>query len=215
MAQQATSRTNDVASTWYESVSDSTRITQGDIIRFCPVLIWRKDYFKEHDNLRGKDMNAMLNDGVDIVEDDVIVMTQACDLEQRKVSDVILCSILSIEDYSNAWRDAEKGKGPDPNQKKWAFRCKQIVGGFIWNLFMLNKCTFEPKMSQHVVNFHMIYTVPVVYLEEILRRQGGERLRLLPPYREHLSQAFARYFMRVGLPEPVDNAWPKLADKGK
>ena len=25
------------------------------------------------------------------------------------------------------------------------------------------------------------------------------RLRLCPPYREHLSQAFARYFMRVGL----------------
>lgn len=23
---------------------------------------------------------------------------------------------------------------------------------------------------------------------------------LMPPYREHLSQAFARYFMRVGLP---------------
>jgi hypothetical protein len=26
---------------------------------------------------------------------------------------------------------------------------------------------------------------------------------LLPPYREHLSQAFARFFMRVGLPVEV------------
>ena len=28
----------------------------------------------------------------------------------------------------------------------------------------------------------------------------ARRLRLLPPYREHLSQSFARFFMRVGLP---------------
>jgi hypothetical protein len=27
--------------------------------------------------------------------------------------------------------------------------------------------------------------------------------RLLPPYREHLSQSFARYFMRVGLPVDI------------
>jgi hypothetical protein len=26
---------------------------------------------------------------------------------------------------------------------------------------------------------------------------------LLPPYREHLSQAFARFFMRVGLPVDI------------
>ena len=32
----------------------------------------------------------------------------------------------------------------------------------------------------------------------------AHRLRLLPPYREHLSQAFARYFMRVGLPVDID-----------
>jgi hypothetical protein len=25
----------------------------------------------------------------------------------------------------------------------------------------------------------------------------------MPPYREHLSQAFARYFMRVGLPSDI------------
>lgn len=34
-----------------------------------------------------------------------------------------------------------------------------------------------------------------------------QRLRLLPPYREHLSQAFARYFMQVGLPVNVSKVW--------
>jgi len=28
-----------------------------------------------------------------------------------------------------------------------------------------------------------------------------------PPYREHLSQAFARFFMRVGLPIPIEKKW--------
>ena len=31
----------------------------------------------------------------------------------------------------------------------------------------------------------------------------GWRIRLLPPYRELLSQAFARFFMRVGLPVDI------------
>lgn len=32
---------------------------------------------------------------------------------------------------------------------------------------------------------------------------AGDRPRLRPPYREHLSQAFARLFMRVGLPADI------------
>jgi hypothetical protein len=36
-------------------------------------------------------------------------------------------------------------------------------------------------------------------------------LRLCPPYREHLAQAFARFFMRVGLPIPI----PPAKLKGK
>jgi hypothetical protein len=44
-------------------------------------------------------------------------------------------------------------------------------------------------------------------LEAQLRHVGRPRLRLRPPYVEYLSQAFARHFMRVGLPQPVTPAW--------
>jgi len=37
-----------------------------------------------------------------------------------------------------------------------------------------------------------------------LRAENGETLRLLSPYKEHLSQSFARFFMRVGLPIDID-----------
>jgi hypothetical protein len=39
---------------------------------------------------------------------------------------------------------------------------------------------------------------PYAHVEKL-----GNRLRLCPPYREHLAQAFARFFMRVGLPSDI------------
>ena len=62
--------------------------------------------------------------------------------------------------------------------------------------------------SEHrIVDFHSVHTVPRVFLEGLIAERGTKRLRLLPPYREHLSQSFARFFMRVGLPETVKPAW--------
>jgi hypothetical protein len=39
------------------------------------------------------------------------------------------------------------------------------------------------------------------FIETIIKSK--QHKRLLPPYREHLSQSFARYFMRVGLPVDI------------
>ena len=50
-----------------------------------------------------------------------------------------------------------------------------------------------------IVDFNNIYTIPKNLAKEIAK-QNKIRLRLCPPYREHLSQSFARFFMRVGLP---------------
>ena len=53
-----------------------------------------------------------------------------------------------------------------------------------------------------VVDFRRVYSLPVGFLRK-KAVFNGRRLRLLPPYREHLSQAFARFFMRVGLPVDI------------
>ena len=58
-------------------------------------------------------------------------------------------------------------------------------------------------METRVVDFHEVFTLPRTFLESWLQQSGNQRLRLRPPYREHLSQAFARFFMRVGLPQPI------------
>jgi len=53
------------------------------------------------------------------------------------------------------------------------------------------------------VDFKKIYSVPKSFLTTLVR--DTQRKRLLPPYREHLAQSFARYFMRVGLPTDINS----------
>ncbi len=65
----------------------------------------------------------------------------------------------------------------------------------------------ETRIDTRIVNFHEVFTVPRIFLESLISQRGQERYRLLPPYREHLSQAFARFFMRVGLPLPIERNW--------
>jgi hypothetical protein len=53
-----------------------------------------------------------------------------------------------------------------------------------------------------VVDFREIYSLPFDYL--VGRATDlGPRWRLHSPYLEHFSQAFARFFMRVGLPSTI------------
>ena len=53
-----------------------------------------------------------------------------------------------------------------------------------------------------LVDLERVFTLSVDALRTFAESKG-ERVRLLPPYREHLSQAFARFFMRVGLPVDI------------
>jgi hypothetical protein len=53
-----------------------------------------------------------------------------------------------------------------------------------------------------LVDFHALFTLGVPLVREFAQTLG-DRLRLLPPYREYLSQALARLFMRVGLPADI------------
>jgi hypothetical protein len=53
-----------------------------------------------------------------------------------------------------------------------------------------------------VVDFRQIISLPFAYLSRHAE-QLGPRWRLQSPYLEHFSQAFARFFMRVGLPSAL------------
>ena len=75
--------------------------------------------------------------------------------------------------------------------------------GQLLGFHVLNKCDLEGfKRDFSVVDFRRVHSLPLGFLRNISGALG-ERIRLLPPYREHLSQAFARFFMRVGLPVDI------------
>jgi hypothetical protein len=53
-----------------------------------------------------------------------------------------------------------------------------------------------------IVDFRQIFSLPFEYLTT-RAEELGDRWRLDSPFLEHFSQAFARFFMRVGLPSAI------------
>ncbi len=128
-----------------------------------------------------------------ISEYDVIVMSQSCDLVKKKLDLVLVCPFWPLADIEaqNPWFQSTKNKeklrrGDQPN---YHLLNRSILKGF--------------ELDFLVVDFRNVYGVPYPYLIEYVQTTQ-RRLRLLPPYKEHLSQSFARFFMRVGLPEDIE-----------
>lgn len=142
------------------------------------------------------------------IKADVVVMSQACDLEQNKIAEVVLCPCLALSRYKQLWEAKRLEENQQPTAKAWSSHCKHITDGTMWHMFMLDSNQSGDLLSEHrIVHFSSIHTAPRVFLDQFIAVQNKSRLRLLPPYREHLSQSFARYFMRVGLPQNVSPAW--------
>lgn len=152
---------------------------------------------------------------------DVVVMTQACDLEHDKVSNVVVCPHLSLTEYKSLWEAGMTATSQTPSQKAWKSHCNDVRDGLIWNLSILNSLNDSAiNMDLRIVEFHEVYTAPRLFLESLLDRRQQPWLRLSPPYREHLSQAFARFFMRVGLPLPIKamfslRRWDEILSNGR
>jgi len=189
---------------WYQSVSATERITQGDLISECPLVGWQSERLQ----LEGVPGDEILRGATVAVRADVVVMTQACDLEHEKVDNVILCPHTSLAQSRLAWEEQMAAMREKITEKRWQRWCDDVRQGFVWNLSMLNAGAADGLAIEHrIVDFHAVYAVPRLFLESVLIQRAVPRLRLLPPYREHLSQAFARFFMRVGLPTPIERAW--------
>jgi hypothetical protein len=127
---------------------------------------------------------------------DAVILTQSCDLAIRadggcEATDVLLCPFYAKKDLAHHpvfrkdefWEEVRKGRRPFYH--------------------VLPECLIPGHEQDFVlIDFHALFTLPVAMVREFVA-QAGDRLRLLPPYREHLSQAFARLFMRVGLPADI------------
>ena len=125
-------------------------------------------------------------------ERSVIILTQSCDLVpgREKTRHVLSCVLWRLSDFPQGHYLAST-KGLEEARR-----------GNIPGFHMLGLCDQrEFAEGARLVDFRRTWSLPVDYLRQ--KAQSRLHARLLPPYREHLSQAFARYFMRVGLPSDI------------
>jgi hypothetical protein len=169
---------------WFE-VTIGERLLQGDILLGSPTFGVARDLQWP--------LPAGAEIGLNVSVYDVVVMTQSCDLDNEKVEDVLLARLVSWPDVVRA--EAQRGNALVQGSK---FR-KLLIEGNVPGLSLLHKRDEAPALPWSVVDFRQLFTLPKAFLQQ-LAATGGSRLRLRSPYREHLAQAFARYFMRVGLP---------------
>ena len=178
---------------WYCEISEpTTDITQGDILYSCPVVHLADG--TENQATPGESKKVL------ITNIDGIIMTQACDIANNKVADLTICPVTPWSEYA-ASMEAHGKSSKEVNKLK-----ENIIRGRVAALHMLNKYDGAQTgllSGLAVVNFKEIYSLPMT-TARCIAANIGPRMRLLPPYREHLSQAFARFFMRVGLPEDIN-----------
>lgn len=163
---------------WYQIINDRS-VEQGDVLKQFPIL--KPQYSSHERKLKGIIHNH-----------DMIILTQSCELTNDKIEFILLGAIHSFPEI--------EAKGEPYKSSKWKERLRR---GYEPGYHLLNDFQEQGFNSEfQIVDFRNIYTVPKQYLIDFIP-DGDSRLRLLPPYREHLSQAFARYFMRVGLPVDI------------
>lgn len=169
---------------WYGVVRGS-ELEQGDLLLGCPRFVIPPNA-------------ARVDAGLVVTREtvDAVVLTQSCDLAIRsdgecEATDVLLCPYYLMRDLrehpvfgrEDAWEEVRKGRRP-----------------FFHVLDACHLAGHEQDFA--MVDFHALFTLSVPLVREFAQA-AGDRLRLLPPYREHLSQALARLFMRVGLPTDI------------
>ncbi len=168
---------------WYR-LTTGDELAQGDVLEAFPVFLPPDDL---------EDWNESASAFFTTEERNVVLMTQTCDLVKgrEKVSEVLLCPGWPLSRYQ-AGEHLATTKGRE-----------EVRRGILPGIHMLASCEL-PDFAREVriVDFRQVYSLPLRFVRQ-RAVASGPRMRLLPPYREHLAQAFARYFMRVGLPADI------------
>jgi len=172
---------------WYQTLQNSNEVRQGDFVPNCPIIIPPNNLSipegGEGLELTVKTLNA-------------VVVSQSCDLEHDKLEIVLVCPYYTLTEFFNQLPATERvGR---PREKM----LKSLQQGNLPSYHLLNRDVANGVADFLVVDFRNVYGVNYDFLKAFIQTVQS-RPRLLPPYREHLSQAFARFFMRVGLPNDI------------
>ena len=102
-------------------------------------------------------------------------MTQSCDLANDKTEQILLCALNPASYYSSNLDNIRKNKMP----------ALCLIDEFIL------EDSGEENLEMQVVDFRAVYSLPKKYILDLT--ESKSRARLLPPYREYLSQSFCTF----------------------
>lgn len=166
---------------WFKSLDKLDNIEQGDIFYNVPVI---EPISADID--RGESLK------VKVIKLDVIILSQSCDLGAGKIQNVTVCPVINLQQH--LWNNFDsKGKRTG--------HVKKLKRGEDIRYHLLNKETGVCDEFM-VVDLKNAFGINYSLIQKLKESQHN-RIRLQPPYREHLSQAFARVYMRIGLPNDI------------
>ena len=158
---------------WY-GLADAEELHQGDLLDSCPF-----DRVDETGQPRR-------------LYYDVVVLSQTCDLVQDKLELIQVCPFWTLQALEQRLEFLRSKRGKE-----------ELRRGNLPGYHLLNRCELPEKPSDfRVSDFRMQFAVKFELLKALASVQKP-RLRLLSPYREHLAQSLARFYMRVGLPVDI------------
>ena len=183
---------------WYDIAVGNEELEQGDFIDNCNVLI--PTYIPvEIEAATPTNQQTFEAKGINEIHD-VIIISQSCDLENKKIDFVQLCPMISYNEFV----EEVKRSSQSSNTKTILRVMNDIRIGRMPRYYMLNTCDLDGfKKEIQVVDLGTSYSIPRDVMKQMVASQGN-RLRLLSPYKEQLAQAFAYFYMRVALPSPID-----------
>jgi hypothetical protein len=182
---------------WYDRVEQANAtIEQGDILDNCKIFALPSNSL--YDQIQRLDpalpSQELQVEKAPLEQVNLIVASQSCDLRTRPggkttLKNVLLCAFHRYDQF------------PQDGDRK--LDVKNIIQGR-QPAYHLLAPTGIPGFQRglRIIDFRNVYVLPIEYVRAHL--SAAPHLRLLPPYREHFSQAFARFFMRVGLPSDID-----------
>lgn len=166
---------------WYESVEAGEIPQQGELIRNIPLLDFTADYLTPTEG-------GVVD--INVVEYNVVLITHSCDIAQNNVELLQVCSYYQLSEFIESKAEFNTRS-----------KLSQLLDGKFGRYLVCEQGEDYPT-EPLVVDLSQVFTVRRTYVEQYIAIHGS-RLRLKPPYREFLSQAFARFFMRVALPRTV------------
>lgn len=182
---------NKEQTSWYEKIQyvDDLPMEQGDILFSCPYY-----------DVQGNEKNGEVD--TKMIEHNVVIVTQSCDIANNKVDKIFVAPWQYLSETLDRY---EKAKGVMNGKAKKNF-FKHLSDGVMPSLYLLDEDNDKGLEDYLVVDFSNTFTISLATMK-VTAAKCKYVIRLKSPYKEHLSQAFARFFMRVGLPSNLVNPY--------